>query len=228
MKVILEGIVGSTAYNLNTAASDIDKAGVYVWPTEVILGIAKFQETVHKLKVGGDTDITMHEAGKFIRLALSANPTVTDFLWLENYTHLDEWGQLLVDNKRSFLSARVRKTYAGYAVQQIHRLVNRGGTFDPDLAKRTAKHARHCTRLVLQAEHVMKTGDVLVGLSQQQADFCREMGELAQGDYQKFAEFGLEWVGRIDGMNSILPDDPDYATAERLLLAIRRGHYGLG
>ena len=39
MRVILEGIVGSTAYGLARAGSDIDILGVYLAPAEDFLGL---------------------------------------------------------------------------------------------------------------------------------------------------------------------------------------------
>lgn len=37
--LLIEGIVGSVAYGLNTATSDVDYAGIYVEPTERLLGL---------------------------------------------------------------------------------------------------------------------------------------------------------------------------------------------
>ncbi|MEM7095550.1 MAG: hypothetical protein AAF567_21285 [Actinomycetota bacterium] len=60
----------------------------------------------------------------------------------------------------------VRASYTGYAVAQARRLANRQAEgrkgFNSDLAKRTAKHARHCFRLMLQAEQLLRTGEVTV------------------------------------------------------------------
>ena len=48
MKIILEGVVGSTAYGLNTPESDIDTAGIFVAPLEEVLGLRTLRETYCK------------------------------------------------------------------------------------------------------------------------------------------------------------------------------------
>lgn len=221
MHTILIGIVGSHAYGLNTPTSDVDRAGIFVLPTREILGLGKHKETVHQVKVDGETDLTMHEVGKYISLALQANPTALEYLWLDSYESIDQYGQMLLSVREAFLSQRVRDSYIGYATQQAHRLVNRGGTFDPDLAKRTAKHARHCTRLLIQVEHLMEKGSMKVRLTDEQVKFCRAMGALAESDHERFAKEALERVEHLKGLSTVLPREPDWDTANDVLLQIR-------
>ena len=43
--VLLSGIVGSTAYGLDTKDSDVDRLGVFAAPTEKLLGLHPVQQS---------------------------------------------------------------------------------------------------------------------------------------------------------------------------------------
>lgn len=79
MKVLLKGVVGSTAYGLNHEGSYVDYLGVFAAPNREILGLGKVQESVNTK----DPDTTMHEAKKFVQLCLNGNPSVSEVLWLD-------------------------------------------------------------------------------------------------------------------------------------------------
>lgn len=86
MNVILEGIVGSTAYGLaNPNKSDVDYLGIYLAPRRDVLGL-NGGTTVEKSYVTQNPDRTLHEIGKFCRLALKCNPTIIDLLFLPEHT----------------------------------------------------------------------------------------------------------------------------------------------
>ena len=76
--VLLSGVVGSTAYGLDTPDSDTDRLGIFAAPTVAFHGLHKPQES----HVTTSPDATFHEAAKWVRLALGGNPTVTELVWL--------------------------------------------------------------------------------------------------------------------------------------------------
>lgn len=163
MHKILEGIVGSTAYGLANENSDIDRLGIFLAEPEDVLSIHQpHEESVVK----NDPDVTYHELGKFCRLALKCNPTVTELLWLLEYEVVTTTGMNLIDLRTEFLSAKyVRNAYMGYADQQFYKLRARDGkNFSSDLGKRTSKHARHLARLVHQGYELYATGVLTVKL----------------------------------------------------------------
>jgi hypothetical protein len=148
--VILQGIVGSTAYGLAREGSDVDRLGVYTLPPRQLLGLDKGPESI----VSKDPDRTHHELGKFVRLLMKGNPTVMELLWLPEYEVCDYvFGNPLVENRGLFLSQKtVRSAYLGYAGDQLRRAEARGdGSFTSDTKNRSIKHARHCMRLLEQA-----------------------------------------------------------------------------
>lgn len=220
-EVVLEGIVGSRAYGLDTDDSDTDRLGVFVAPVEKVLGLRWVSG--NETAVSRDPDRTWHEIAKYLRLALAANPTVLELLWLSSWEVCEPLGEALVEIRRSFLSERVRATYGGYARQQMQRLLNRGDTFSSSTAERTAKHGRHLRRLLFQLESVLTTTDIQVRLEPGQRDACFWAGEMAGNDPQKLAEWFDEELSRLDGLASRLPERPDETAAEALLLRARLG-----
>jgi hypothetical protein len=117
--VLLSGIVGSTAYGLNTPESDIDRLGIFAEPTKNLLGLHPPSES----HVTSKPDATFHEARKAALLMLSGNPTVMELLWLDSYEKRSPLGDELLSIRMAFLSAgRVRSAYLGYATSQFKKL----------------------------------------------------------------------------------------------------------
>lgn len=187
---LLSGIVGSTAYGLAGPDSDVDRLGVYAAPTAAFHGI---DLPIDKHATVGlkdpDPDFVMHEARKFVMLAMVANPTVTELLWLPEtlYEIRHPLGGELISIRDAFIHAdRVRKAYLGYASQQLGRLRNTG-LFASKHRARAQKHGRHLLRLLDQGLAFYTTGQLVVRVQ----------------DPQRYLDFGRRIV-----------DDPDLGEAE--------------
>jgi uncharacterized protein len=223
--VLLSGIVGSTAYGLDHEGSDIDRIGMFARPTADLVGLTSPKESyVYK----EPSDSTWHEARKYLSLALKANPTITELLWLPQYETTTDLGERLIEIRRSLLSARtVRTAYLGYSTQQFRRLENRGdGSFSADTRKRTAKHARHLYRLCAQAIILWQTGRLTVRLDPGDAVLCRKFGDdVAGGDIDAGRRM-LEWTEHIVSTSRPqLAGEPDTAAAESWLRDVRRAYW---
>lgn len=219
---ILGGVVGSTAYGMATADSDVDRLGVRLASVDELHGlhppILRHNATISS----HDPDTVVHEALKFCHLALGCNPTVIELLWLDEYEVRTHEGDQLIELRSSFLSRRaVRKVYLGYATEQFRRLRERGGrSFSADTAKRTAKHARHMRRLLTQGCELLTTGRLRVRLTPGEAATTREFGErVAAGDVEE-ADRQLRIAEDIMNAGesvSPLPAEPDRRAVERWL-----------
>lgn len=222
--VLLSGIVGSVAYGLATPDSDEDRLGFFAYPTEKLLGIHPSQDSI----VQTAPDVTFHEAGKFLALALKCNPTITELLWLPEdlYETRTELGNGLIAIRASLLSAPlVRNAYLGYATQQFRRLENRSEkgdhSFSSDTKKRTAKHARHLLRLLIQGTDLYLDGEFSVRLKR--PEMYRAFGEKVAAGDTELAKLEIGGAERwMDGSESALPEKPDYAKAQEWLLRVRR------
>lgn len=218
---ILTGIVGSTAYGLDGPGSDIDTLGVFAHPTEAFFGLDKLDETVKKHK-----DDTSHEAAKYCRLALGGNPTVMELMWLprELYTFESRLGLALIGIRDAFLSApRVRDAYLGYATQQFKELKKRGGTFSSDTQHRTAKHARHLARLLVQGKMLHLTGYLQIKLDYPEKIIS--FGEdVASGNIDLAERAIAEAENTFNSRVCALPERPDKEQAELWLEDVRRSY----
>lgn len=222
VNTLLKGIVGSTAYGLDTPESDVDTLGVFAAPTIAFHGLTKPQESM----VTHDPDSTMHEAGKFVRLALNGNPSVNELLWLDQYDFITQLGAELVGIRDAFLCGRqVRDAYIGYARQQLGKLIARGnGSFAADIPeRRAAKHARHIIRLLEQGRELYTTGQLTVRLKD--PDMVRDLADWILAHPLQGHDYihGVEMI--MDGDGTPLPDHPDRDTAEQWLLRVRNHHY---
>lgn len=220
--VLLEGIVGSTAYGLAGPESDVDYLGLYAAPTVDFHGLhpplGKMASVVLK-----DPDRTYHEALKYVQLVMGGNPTVTELLWLEEYTTFQQFGLELAAHRTRLLSARrVRESYLGYATSQFVRLVSReDGSFSSDLRKRTAKHARHLLRLLDQGFELYSTGQLLIRL--QDPDRYHEFGQrVAEGDHEIAKDELHKAELRFDRVRSVLLERPDEDYVEHWLRSLRK------
>lgn len=215
---LLRAVVGSTAYGLAHAGSDVDRLGVYLAATADVLGLDG-PRLVEASVVTADPDVTLHELGKFARLALAVNPTITELLWVDAYEVCTPDGQQLVDLRAAFLSeSRVRDAYAGYAVSQVQRIVDRAGDSQP---ARLAKHARHCGRLLLQAEELLSTGQLSLDVSAHR-DELFALGDLATRDLTAFQDWFERRMAFLAEVPSVLPREPDRDAVESLVRSIRR------
>lgn len=203
-EVILQGIVGSHAYGLNTETSDVDRLGIYTLPTRDFIGLHEPKESIVKT----NPDVTLHEIRKFLRLALKCNPTVMELLWLPEYEIRDPISEVLIHVVRGAVLCKklVRNAYLGYATQQFNRLENRGdGSFSADTRKRTAKHARHMARLLLQGLTLYRTGQLILKVDDPEWYF--DFGDqVAAGDFEQAFNFLYMMEQEFKTATSVLPE----------------------
>ena len=220
--MLLAGIVGSTAYGLAGPGSDVDRIGMFAAPSLSLLTLNPPRES----DVTRDPDTTFHEAGKALRLFLSANPTAMELLWLPDdlYETRTPLGDEAIALRASFLSARrVKEAYLGYATQQFRKLMLRDQGSSASSPARLAKHARHLMRLVEQGYELYTTGYVRIRLADPER--YRAFGERVAGDAQAAVPFMAEAQERFGAARCVLPEEPDYAAAEDWLLRVRRAFW---
>ena len=221
--ILLSGVVGSTAYGLAHAGSDVDRLGLFAAPTEELHGLHPPKES----HVSTAPDRTLHEAAKWCRLALGGNPTVTELVWLpdELYEVRTPLGDELMDIRTTFLSARrVRDAYLGYATQQFRRLLGRGdGSFSADTRKRTAKHARHLKRLCGQGYELYTTGRLSIRVDDPES--FHRFGEQVADDPETALPLLRRYESAFEEARSVLPEQPDERAADAWLRKVRRHFY---
>lgn len=218
--IVLAGIVGSTAYGLAREGSDEDRLGIFQRPTRQHLGFGPGRDST----VSHEPDVTVHELGKFISLALKCNPTITDLLWLETYDEITPLGEKLIAAREAFLSSsRVASSYIGYASSQFKKLQSRGyESFQAGMGDRNAKHTRHMFRLLEQGRQLLSTGRLTVKVS----DPGWYLKVLPKLNLEQLSALFAERVEGVINTPSALPDQPDRARLEALLIDARIADIG--
>lgn len=212
--VILSGVVGSVAYGMDHPHSDEDALGVCALPTARMLA-SHAPRWEDLSQVTHEPDVTLHEALKFVRLALSANPTVLDLLWLPQdcYRTVTEEGRALLDIREKFLSQKVRHTFLNVARQYAQKARNN--------ERARAKSARHTLRVLDQGLALYRTGFLPVRLADPQhyLDFGQSV---AEGDLLLLDEALVRAEQEFEVGGSPLPEKPDVARVNEWLMDLRR------
>ena len=110
---------GSHAYGTNVEGSDIDVRGVAANTREELFGLSNFEQVIDNA-----TDTTVYGFRKYLGLILNCNPNVIEMLGCrpQDYAQVSPGGQLLLDNKKLFLSRKAMYSFGGYAQAQLRRL----------------------------------------------------------------------------------------------------------
>lgn len=144
---------GSYAYGTNIETSDIDIRGMAINPTRQIFNLEKDFEQV----VETNTDTTIYSLNKMAKLLMSCNPNTIEILGCkpEHYLYINEYGQLLLDNKENFLSKKAIDSFGGYANQQYNRLQHAllGNGQNDEMKLNMLMHSLECALAAFNAKH---------------------------------------------------------------------------
>lgn len=212
--VIYRCVIGSRAYGLDEEESDIDRRGVYLPPADMQWSLYGVPEQLEDQV----TQETYWEMQKFLILALKANPNVLECLYTPIVEHATPLAREMLDMRDSFLSRMVYQTYNGYVMSQFKKL-------QADLRNKGHvkwKHVMHLIRLLLAGIGVLQEGCVQVEVRQHREQLLAiKRGQMRWDEVQKWR---LSLHREFDAAASAtrLPDRPDYAKANALLLKARR------
>lgn len=212
--VIYAVVVGSRAYGLDGPDSDTDRRGVFLAPADAFWRLDP--PPTHR---DGPRPEEFHwELARCLSLGLSANPTVLEVLWSPLVETLTPVGQRLLDARSALLSTRVADTYGRYADAQMAKLASVMARGEPI----RWKQAMHMLRLLRAGAYVLRTGQVLVDVSEWRDDLLAvRSGAVPWDDVVSSAEHLRRDLGRaLD--ETRLPVEPDRATVEEFLLDVRR------
>lgn len=117
MNIIYKALVGSHAYGTNTESSDEDYKGIYIQPTDELVSF-KYKEQFDV----NDNEV-YYEIRRFIQLAMTANPSIIDMLFMpdENIITTSPQFNFLREYRNMFLTKKCRNSFGGYAVAQIQK-----------------------------------------------------------------------------------------------------------
>ena len=213
--VIYRCQVGSKAFGLSNEDSDDDIRGVFLPTAQQHWSLYAVPEQIEDQT--DDNDEVLWELEKFLRLALKANPNILEVLWTPIILQTTPIGDRLRDLRNAFLSKHLYKTYSGYVLSQFRRMKNR---FEKD-GQFKNKHAMHLLRLLLSGIHALKTGEIMIDVSEHR-DFLLTIrnGELS---FEKIREhaLSLDRQFQTEFETTTLPDQPDFQAVDQFLIEAR-------
>jgi predicted nucleotidyltransferase len=201
--VILEAVIGSHAYGLATAESDVDRRGVFVAPTESFWRLEKPPTSVE----GPEPEQLSWEVEHFCKLGLKSNPTVLETLVSPLVEIITPMGEELRALLPAFLSQYAVRAYTRATEMQLSRS---GRNLKP-------KQLMHVVRLRLLGLHLVRTGELSV---------AADRSLLAIRDGSMAWDDAVFWARRLGdelaAASGPLPEEPDRARVEDWLVSVRR------
>ena len=212
--VIYRCVVGSRAYGLAKDDSDTDRRGFFLPPAELHWSVYGIPEQIEDKA----NEECYWELGKFITLALKANPNILECLYTPLVEHAIPLAQELLAKRGSFLSKIAYQTYNGYVMSQFKRL-------NQSIAKRAQpnwKNAMHTIRLLISGLHLVRHGEPLMEVG----DLRDPLLGIQRGErtWEEIDAWRLELHEEFEAayLTTKLPDRPDYEAANEFLVRARR------
>jgi hypothetical protein len=211
--IVYRCVVGSRAYGLDEPTSDVDRRGVYVPPAAMHWSLAGVPEQLEF----AESQECYWEVGKFLVLALKANPNVLECL----YTPLVELATPMVEEllamRSIFLSRLIYQTYNSYVMSQFRKL-------EGDLRSKGEvrwKHAMHLIRLLLSGITVLREGFVPLNVEEHRD----RLMAIRRGDvhWNEVNDWRLALHREFDDsfVTTRLPERPDFERANAFLVNVR-------
>lgn len=213
-RVIYRCVIGSQAYGLADAESDLDRRGIYLPPADLHWSLYGVPEQLEN----HETQEAYWELQKFLVLALKANPNVLECLYTPLVEKATPLAEELLGMKSIFLSRMVFQTFNGYVMSQFKKMqadIRNHGTVK-------WKHVMHLIRLLLSGIGALRDGSVPV-----KVDIYRDRllairrGEMPWDDVESW-RLGLHQEFNAAFETTKLPDRPDYERANAFLISARR------
>jgi hypothetical protein len=213
-RVIYRCVIGSQAYGLADAESDVDRRGIYL-PT------ADLHWSLYGVTEQLENDATQEaywELQKFLVLALKANPNVLECLYTPLVEKATPLAEELLGMRSIFLSRIVYQTYNGYVMSQFKKM-------QTDIrihGQLKWKHVMHLIRLLLSGIGVLRDGVVPVRVDAHRDRLLAiRRGEVPWDEVEKW-RLSLHQEFNTAFETTKLPERPDYERANAFLVSARR------
>jgi predicted nucleotidyltransferase len=213
-RVIYRCVIGSQAYGLADAESDVDRRGIYLPTADLHWSLYGVPEQLEN----EPTQEAYWELQKFLVLALKANPNILECLYTPLVEKATPLAEELLAMREMFLSRVVYQTYNGYVLSQFKKMQadirNQGSV--------KMKHVMHLIRLLISGISVLKHGFVPVRVEEHRDQLLAiKRGAVPWEQTEKWrlalhAEFDRAVA------ETKLPERPDYERANAFLIKARR------
>lgn len=189
MNTVIEVITGSTSYG--TAIDDVgdlDLTSVVLEDQKSFCGFNPEDTWVRRSQPEGvksnpgDIDLTQYGLRKYLKLALSGNPSLLLVLFTpqEFIRKISQVGMTLQGLAPYIISKQAYAPFKGYMFQQYERFrgAKNKNVSRPDLVKKygyDTKYAYHIVRLGLQGEELLSTGNISLPMRSGDRALCLDI-----------------------------------------------------
>lgn len=212
-RVIYRCVIGSQAYGLADAESDVDRRGIYLPPADLHWSLYGVPEQLEN----HESQEAYWELQKFLVLALKANPNVLECLYTPLVEKATPLAEELIGMKSIFLSRMVYQTYNGYVMSQFKKM-------QADIRNKGQvkwKHVMHLIRLLLSGIGALRDGIVPVRVDAHRDRLLAiRRGEAPWDDVENW-RLGLHQEFNAAFETTKLPLRPDYERANAFLISAR-------
>jgi len=214
-RIIYQCVIGSRAYGLSNEDSDVDRRGIYLPKAQdhwSLFGVPEQLECE-------STQEAYWEYQKFLILALKANPNALECLYSPLVERQEPAVKPLLENRHIFLSQLVYQTFSGYVTSQFKKLQ----TDIRNQGQINWKHAMHLIRLLICGTEILKNQHVAVDVVQHREMLLQiRRGQTRWDQVDELRKTLQKQFDRAFSTTS-LPERPDYAQANELLIQARLG-----
>jgi predicted nucleotidyltransferase len=209
---------GSKAYGIDVEGSDDDYVGVFIPRLRDFVSMAGIERDTY---AQNGPDFTIHEIGKFCRLALKGNPAILETLWNPDVIRCDEWGRRLTSLRSRMLHRGSLDVYIEYAEAQLRKMV-KGKGLHAKGGEYNGKFGAHLVRLLHAGIGLAASREVMVRVAPELAATLLEIrsGKRTMGDVLELARPMLETLKRLAATNA-LPERPDTDAVDALVREAR-------
>jgi len=238
MNIIYEIEYGSRAYGTWTEGSDLDIRGIFLPTVDEMLLDSLGTERVKEVRKNEEDPRGKYTSieklyfplHKFISLALKANPSVLEWMFVDpkNIIDMSEEGSAVVSMRQRFLSKDVYHRFRGYAHKEYTNLTKLTGHTGDKRKKQILEHgyspksAMNCIRLLRQGAELLRDGVITMP-----DPTAKQLVEIKTGKYRKkqIDEMFVEGLNDIEDAlrKTNLPDEPARRFIEREYISIMNG-----
>ena len=248
---ILRGTVGSTLHGLHHGGQDDrDEMAIFLEPATFLIGLRvarsgrswrAFEHYIERTQPEGarsgpgDLDLVAYTLRKWLRLALSGNPTVLLLLFSppESLLVCTDRGAALRELAPAIVSRQAGPRYLGYLRAQKERLLGERGqrrVNRPELIAAhgfDTKYAMHVVRLGYQGVELLTTGRLTLPIPEPARSriMAIRRGEWREEDVVAEVEAVERRLVEANAQ-SPLPEEPDYERVNEFVVAAYREAWG--
>ena len=228
---ILLGEHGSRAHGTHSPESDRDLTGICAEPRRFVTGLQRFDVLRYNsagegIKSGAeDMDTSVLGLRKWAALAQAGNPNALLPLFMPEYEILTEAGQILIENRSTFLSSYAITKHFGYMGSQRHALLGESKTLKPreDLVEAHGYDSKYAGSMLIAGMRclsLVRDQKLTLPLGEDDRDLIRRVraGTMSLSEVLAIADNLADRIRHLEGKSKL----PEFVDSDAVDLVLDR------